>query len=105
MKAHYDQQPDKLTHDNDGTSVFRWNIQKEDEGWSCEEIRFSGDATPANIKRHIIRAKYNETEEFAIINKYNAVRLGILEDESAVQRYMDYLQFTFALDEIISGNE
>lgn len=47
MKAFYDQQPDKVYHDNDGTTVYRCNIEsfENEDGvtqWQCDEVRTVG---------------------------------------------------------------
>lgn len=105
MKSFYDQEPISLEHDNDGSHIFRWNIEEhEDEnhtGWKCDEIRFFGNPDRSTIKKAIIREKYDETKEFSLINKYNAHKEGIRIDEEAEANYLDYLNFTFDIDDVL----
>lgn len=106
MKAFYSEEPHRHETDNDGTRLFRWNIESytdEDENiqWKCDEVRFRGSCDKHTIKKAIIRSRYDETKEFALINKYNAHKEGIKVDEEAEQAYLDYLNFTFELDAIL----
>lgn len=106
MKAFYDQQPLKLEKDNNGSAVFRWNIEEvttdeEITQWKCDEVRFFGLVDRNTIKKAIIREHLTETEEFSIINKFNAHNLGIAIDETAVTKYTDYLNYTFSIDAIL----
>ena len=108
MKAFYDNQPSELQQDNDGTFLFRWNIESfenEDEQtmWICDEIRCTGEPSKHHIKKCIIREKYDETKEFSLVNKYNAHKEGIKIDVQAETDYLDYLQFTFDLDTILEN--
>ena len=108
MKAYYDQQPERLTIDNDGTYVFRWNIKKiteeERTQWQCDEVRCSGNPDIKKVKLAIIRDSYDENKEFSIINKYNSHVLGITDNPEAVDNYTDYLNFLKNIDEVILSN-
>ena len=107
MKAFYDQQPERLTIDNDGTYVFRWNIkeitEEERTQWQCDEVRLYG-SDKASIKRALIRDRYDENKEVSIINKYNSHVLGITDNPEAVDNYTDYLNFLKNIDEVILSN-
>lgn len=110
--AHYDMvhgKPLVLERDNDGTSIYRFNIESEtsipegeDEevqiGWKCYEIRIWNEPTKANLKKAIIRSFIDETAEFDLVNSYNKHVLGIVTNEDAVVKYKEYLQFTEDLD-------
>lgn len=114
--AHYDMVHDKpavLEHDNDGSNIYRFNIEpemgttdesgKESEtevqiGWKCCEIRIWSNPTKANLKKAIIRSIIDETTEFDLVNSYNKHVLGIAPNEKAVADYKEYLQFTEDLD-------
>lgn len=65
MKSHYDKKPLKLEHDNDGTSIFRWNIEEIEKGWSCDEVRLS-DSSYNGIIVALIRDKYSIDDELSI---------------------------------------
>lgn len=43
-----------------------------------------------DLTRAVIRAEVSETEEFGLINDYNAARAGLLEDEEAEKAEADY---------------
>lgn len=112
--AHYDLVhglPKTLEKDNDGSYLFRFNIEEEyveDEsgekvkvGWKCCEVRTFSEPTKANLKRVIIRWVLDETAEFALVNSYNKYVLGLITDESVVSEYKEYLQFTEDLDAML----
>ena len=111
MKAFYDQQPERLTIDNDGTYLFRWNIKKITEekrtqwqeekrtGWQCDEVRCFGNPDIDKVKLAIIRDSYDADREFSIINKYNSHKLGVTVNPDAVDNYTEYLTFLKEIDE------
>lgn len=115
--AHYDMahgKPKQLEHDNDGSSIFRFNIEPEmavpeggteevQVGWKCVEVRFWGESTKKNIKKAVIRNFYDETAEFDLVNSYNKHVLHIAESEQAVADYAEFLQFTEDLDALITN--
>lgn len=110
--AHYDiahGMPAVLEKDNDGSVIYRVNINEEKAipdgeaeerqiGWSCYEVRTFDKPTKANLKRVFIRSVIDETAEFALVNSYNKHILGIAPDDKAVAEYKEYLQFTEDLD-------
>lgn len=113
--AHYDLvhgKPVVLEQDNDGSYLYRYNIQEETGipegeekevqiGWKCCEIRTFAKPTKANLKKAIIRSQIDETKEFDYVNSYNKHILGIAIDENAVTEYKEYLQFTEDLDALL----
>lgn len=110
--AHYDMahgMPAVLEKDNDGSVIYRVNINEEKAipdgeaeerqiGWSCYEVRTFDKPTKANLKRVFIRSVIDETAEFSLVNSYNKHILGIAPDDKAVAEYKEYLQFTEDLD-------
>lgn len=113
--AHYDMEhgkPAVLEKDNDGSFLYRLNIEpeigepdsKEKEiqvGWKCYEVRTYCKPTKTNLKRVIIRSILDETAEFDLINSYNRHVLGIVPEDNAVAEYKEYLQFTEDLDALL----
>lgn len=113
--AHYDMvhgKPAVLEHDNDESSIYRFNIEPEmgisdgeesevQIGWKCREIRIWGNPTKANLKKAIIRSIIDETAEFDLVNSYNKHVLGVVKDDAAVAAYKEYLQFIEDLDALI----
>lgn len=105
--------PASIYKDNDGSFLFRYNIQPQigaDEdsgeekqvGWQCCEIRIWERPTKTALKKAIIRSVVDETEELSIINDYYKHVLGIRQDENAVMRYKEFLQFTDDLDSMLT---
>lgn len=113
--AHYDMvhgKPAVLEIDNDGSNIYRFNIEaemgipdgKESEvqiGWKCCEIRTWNKPTKANLKKAIIRSILDESAEFDLVNSYNKHALGIAPNDNAVVAYKEYLQFTEDLDALL----
>lgn len=117
--AHYDMthgQPKTLEKDNDGSYIVRLNIATEmgipggdianqsadaeevQTGWSCYEVRTFAAPTKANLKKVIIRSIVDETAEFDLVNSYNKHMMKIKVDETAVQKYKDFLTLTEEID-------
>ncbi len=113
--AHYDMahgKPAVLEKDNDGSFLYRFNIEpetgipegKEKEvqvGWKCCEVRTFDKPTKANLKRVIIRSVLDETAEFDLVNSYNKHILGVSVNDNAVAEYKEYLQFTEDLNALL----
>lgn len=113
--AHYDMahgMPAVLERDNDGSHLYRFNIEVEmgipdgqekevQIGWKCCEVRTFNKPTKANLKKVIIRSVLDETAEFDLVNSYNKHVLGVAVDENAVAAYKEYLQFTEDLDVLL----
>lgn len=113
--AHYDMvhgKPAVLEHDNDESSIYRFNIAPEmgipdggesevQIGWKCCEIRIWSKPTKANLKKAIIRSVIDETAEFDLVNSYNKHVFGIAPNDKAVADYKEYLQFTEDLDAML----
>lgn len=111
--AHYDMvhgKPAVLEYDNDGSSIYRFNITPEmgdgekakmQIGWQCCEIRVWNKPTKENVKKAIIRSVIDETAEFDLVNSYNKHVLGIVPSDAAVAEYREYLQFTEDLDAML----
>lgn len=113
--AHYDMvhgKPAVLEQDNDGSSIYRFNIEPElgipdgeesevQIGWKCREIRTWNKPTKANLKKAIIRSIIDETAEFDLVNSYNKHVLGVAPNDKAVADYKEYLQITEDLDVLL----
>ena len=107
--------PCVFEQDNDGSYLYRYNIEPEmgildgqtneiQIGWQCREIRIWGKPQKASLKRAIIRSILDESEEFKIVNSYNKHILGVKLDESAVDNYKEYLQLTEDLDAMLMAD-
>ena len=113
--AHYDLEhgkPAALEHDNDGSTIIRYNIEPEmgtpdgeseerQIGWQCHEVRIWNKPTKASLKKAIIRDVIDESQEFAIVNAYNSHVLGIEINPDAVDEYKEFLQFRKDVDTLV----
>ena len=108
--------PSVFEQDNDGSNLYRYNIEPEmgipdgqteeiQVGRKCREIRIWAAPTKAALKKAIIRSIYDETAEFALVNKYNATVLGVNTDSTAVDAYKEFLQFTEDVDALLVSVE
>lgn len=104
--------PSVLEQDNDGSFLYRYNIEPEmgipdgqteeiQIGWQCREIRIWEKPTKAVLKKAIIRSVVDETKEFALLNDYNKHILEIKIDSTAVAAYKEFLQFTEDVDAML----
>lgn len=113
--AHYDMEhgkPAALQHDNDGSTIIRYNIEPEmgtpdgeseerQIGWQCHEVRIWDKPTKASLKKAIICDVIDESQEFAIVNSYNSHVLGIEINPDAVDEYKEFLQFRKDVDTLV----
>ena len=101
-----------LEHDNDGSTIIRYNIEPEmgtpdgeseerQIGWQCHEVRIWNKPTKASLKKAIIRDVIDESQEFAIVNAYNSHVLGIEINPDAVDEYKEFLQFRKDVDTLV----
>lgn len=104
--------PSTFEKDNDGSHLYRYNIQQEmgipdgekkevQIGWECREIRIWEQPTKGVLKKAIIRSVLDESAEFNLVNSYNKHILGIKEDTTALDEYKEYLRFTEDVDKML----
>lgn len=115
--AHYDMEhgkPAAIQHDNDGSTIIRYNIEpefaeKEGEtepeqiGWMCHEVRIWDKPEKVSVKKAVIRDVIDESAEFALVNAFNSHALGIEINPAAVEEYKEYLQFRAAVDKMVES--
>lgn len=86
---------------------YRYNynvreVEKEEQGangnpgktitaYDYDFVEFGGQPDRATITRLIIREEKSETQEFELVNRYNAVMLDIEDDETAINDYKAWL--------------
>lgn len=113
--AYYDMQagvPAVIQADNDGSYLFRYNIEEWKEsgedgeevqmGWKYREIRIWEQPSKAVLKKALIRSIVDETEEFSLLNSYNKHVIGIAADEEAVEKYKEFLLMTEEIDALLT---
>lgn len=59
--------------------------------YDYDYVEFGGQPDRATITRLIIREEKSETQEFELVNRYNAVMLDIEDDETAINDYKAWL--------------
>lgn len=104
--------PSSLQKDNDGSFLFRYNIEpkickdevgeEKQTGWQCREIRIWERPTRANLKKAIIRSVVDDTEELSLVNAYYKHVMGIKVCDEAVEEYKEFLLFTEDLTEMLA---
>lgn len=63
--------------------------------YDCDTVEVWGVPNYKDLTRAVIRSEVSETEEFGLINDYNAAKAGLLEDdeaEAAEERYTAHLR-------------
>ncbi len=102
MKAYYDNIPAVIEKVGNGSYLYRWNIQdavsENSEGekkvqYVCEEVTVWPPLTANSVTEAVITETYASNYEQKLINDYNAVSLGVMEDEegTVVARYKEFL--------------
>ncbi len=66
------------------------------------EVRLYNTPTSAAITEAVIAAMWSPSDEKKLINDYNAVVNGILEDDGYIEAYTDFLSQRKALKEQIA---
>lgn len=106
MQAFYDSKPPYLEAVGNGSYVYRFNIEEvvpeltdENAGeekvsqWKCEEVTVWIPVTSDKVIEAVIRAKYTESAELALVNKFNAYQQGLDVEAGIVEEYTEYLSF------------
>lgn len=101
MKSNSNVRPVAFLPLGDGSYHYNYNIQevevaipdskKKETAYNYEVARFWGTPTYDKVVKAVIREKYDETQEFGLINKYNAFALGLSEDPEDKAEYEAYL--------------
>lgn len=108
-RAFYDERPTTFESVGNGSYRYRWDIQEHTQeqegqeshkGYSCFEVIVYGPVTRTKVKQIVIDELWGSGVEEKLINDYNAVQLGIL-DESYKQSYIDFLSDRKKIKEMI----
>jgi len=95
--TNYDKKPSILEGKGNGSFFYRWNIQevtKENTtSYNCNEVTIWSPITRSNIKKEVINRLWNKDFEQKLINKYNAVQLGIYSDDENQKIIKEYTEF------------
>jgi hypothetical protein len=76
--------------------------------YDYDTVKVWDKPTYEKLVKAVIREKLDETQEFAIINEYNAGVLGVITDttkkQEAKQAYKDYLTFVAATKAMVKAD-
>lgn len=73
-------------------------------GYDYETVEVWGNPDYDKCVKAVLRSRRDETEEFSLINKYNASVLGIAKDEAAETEYKAYLQEVVAVKAMVRSD-
>lgn len=98
MKASYDHYPPTFEQIAPGQHYFNYDVEPvldEDEhtiGYECNQVLIMGKLNYGAVVRAVIRAKYDESEEFDLVNEFNGFQMGVPGINGlAVARYRDFI--------------
>jgi len=107
MKSSSDIRPATIQPLGNGAYYYNYNVVERTETdpetgeektvYDFDTVKVWDKPTYEKLVKAVIREKLDETQEFAIINEYNAGVLGVTTDAAekaaAKQAYKDYLTF------------
>jgi hypothetical protein len=95
MKTESNHIPETILPQGGGKFHFNFNVQEITEGettsYEYGTVEVQGAETYENIVQAFIRSEVSETEEFALVNKYNRFILGLSIDEIHQDNYVAFL--------------
>lgn len=106
MKSISDNRPDVFQDLGNGSYYYNRNIQEKTETredgsehhyFEYDSTLFWGQPEYAAVVKACIREETDETQEFAMVNAYNAFKLGLTEDQTAEDEYKAFLQHVAAI--------
>lgn len=106
MKSVSNNRPDAVLDLGNGKYHFNYNIseginEEKNPVFEYDTIEIREAPTYENIVKAIIRNSVSETEEFALVNKYQKFALGISEDESDKSNYVQFLTMVDTIKDIV----
>lgn len=118
MKSSSDIRPAVIQPLGNGAYHYNYNIVERQETdpetgeiktvYDYDTVKVWDKPTYEKLVKAVIREKLDETQEFAIINEYNAGVLGVITDTSkkqeAKQAYKDYLTFVAATKAMVKAD-
>ena len=118
MKSSSDIRPAVIQPLGNGAYHYNYNIVERQETdpetgkvktvYDYDTVKVWDKPTYEKLVKSVIREKLDETQEFAIINEYNAGVLGVITDstkkQEAKQAYKDYLTFVAATKAMVKAD-
>ena len=118
MKSSSDIRPAVIQPLGNGAYHYNYNIVERQETdpetgevktvYDYDTVKVWDKPTYEKLVKAVIREKLDETQEFAIINEYNAGVLGVITDatkkQEATEAYKDYLTFVAATKAMVKAD-
>lgn len=118
MKSSSDIRPAVIQPLGNGAYHYNYNIVERQERdpetgeiktvYDYDTVKVWDKPTYEKLVKAVIREKLDETQEFAIINEYNAGVLGVITDttkkQEAKKTYKDYLTFVAATKAMVKAD-
>ena len=118
MKSSSDIRPAVIQPLGNGAYHYNYNIVERQETdpetgeiktvYDYDTVKVWDKPTYEKLVKAVIREKLDETQEFAIINEYNAGVLGVITDttkkQEAKQAYKNYLTFVAATKAMVKAD-
>ena len=106
MQAFYDNKPSKYEAVGNGSYLYRYNIQEQEQTdtqeeaaeetrkqWSCEEVTVWSPVSSNKITQAVIADRWDSDHEQKLVNEYNGAQLGVYTDEEAEAIIAKYKAF------------
>jgi len=110
MKSNSDIRPTGLLDLGDGSWHYNYNIEEvtetveEQTHYQYDTVQFWGPPSYEKVVKAVIRDRYDETQEFGIINEYNAYAMGLTQDQSAEDTYAEFLSWLLNVKEMVAND-
>lgn len=119
MKSNSNVRPPIILDLGDGSFHYNYNIkevevqpadiqQEKPEtpqiGYEYETVHIWGTPDYDKCVKAVLRDRRDETEEFNLINKYNAFALGLSKDPADEAEYKDYLTEVLAVKAMVKAD-
>lgn len=116
MKSNSDERP--ATFQRVAPNKYRYNyditeVEREDEeggktvtktSYDYSFVEFYGKPNYSTIVKLILREEKDETQEFELVNNYNAFMEEITSDEKAVAEYKEWMQRVIAVKAMVRSD-
>ena len=113
MNSNSDVRPSTILTLGDGSFHYNYNIEEvevENEdgskspGFNYKTVHIWGKPNYESMVKAVIRAKYDETQELSLINKYNSFVLGLSTDPEYKSKYKEYLTEVMDVKEMVKAD-
>lgn len=111
MKSNSFTKPPVFESLGNGAFYYNYNIVESEitdengevkTSFDYDQVKVWGNPDRQKCVKAIIREAYDETEEFNMVNKYNAYTMGLSDNVADKAEYEDYLRFIASIKNIVS---